>query len=97
MTYFNPLSLPHPKIKRTKLTKYGKAKLKKKLYYGRANRSCETCGRYVPLHGDLFTAAHLSHKRHGSNKEDTEEGCLIECYQCHMVDGHTKGIKKRTK
>jgi hypothetical protein len=78
---------PDPKPIRIRLTPAGRMKLKEKLYYGRANYRCETCKRWVQLvigvnFNPLFHA-HLSHNRHGSNKEDTEEGCKIECPECH--------------
>jgi len=77
-----------PKKTRIRLSPAGRAALKKRLYHGRADRHCETCGRWVGLSdmGGNFNPlwhAHLSHLKHGSQKEDTEEGCKIECPQCH--------------
>jgi len=93
MEFFNP----YPKPDRTILSPAKRANLKKKLYYGRANQCCETCGKPVKLliNGMFISllCAHLSHNRHGSNKEDTEEGCKIECPSCHIGKKHTKGIK----
>jgi len=83
MTYFNP----NPKPFRVKLKAKDKTELKRKLYFGRANRRCETCGKFVPLKYNgvfcPFSCANLSHNKHGAQKEDTEEGCKIECFKCH--------------
>ena len=82
-----------PKKIRIRLTPAGRAALKKKLYLGRANRHCENikCGVFCTWQTWWMTDAQLSHNRHGSNKEDTEEGCKIECPKCH--DKKHRGLK----
>ncbi len=80
---------PNPKTERIRLTPAKRTALKKDLYFNRAQRHCETCGRYVPLEGTVFEAAHLSHKKSvGSGGEDSADNTKIECYQCHIVDKH---------
>jgi len=80
-----------PKPTRIRLTPAGRAALKRKLYYGRANKHCETCGAWCSWKTYWLNDAQLSHNRHGSNKEDTEEGCKIECPKCH--DKKHRGLK----
>ena len=80
---------PCPKHKAIRLSPYERQKLKKSLYYGRAQKKCETCGNPVPwsINGkwDKFTCAHLSHiKSTGSGGSDTRENTKIECPTCHM-------------
>ena len=83
---------PQPKHKPTRLSPARRRDLKDTLYYDRAMGLCESCGRYVPLSGSVFEAAHLSHiKSVGSGGDDSEENCLIECYDCHIIKRH--GLK----
>ena len=90
MIFFNP----QPKIKRIRLKGADYTKLKK-LKYKLAMGLCETCGKPVKLKikGEFnsLTCAHLSHLKHGSQKEDTVEGTKIECPECH--DGKHRALK----
>lgn len=79
---------PQPKPKRVRLKGKDYAGLRLQLFR-RANGRCETCGKWAPLtHNGVFNrfkCGHVSHKRHGSNKEDTLEATLYECHDCHMM------------
>lgn len=59
--------------------------------YEHAQEKCETCLKPVPLDGPLEVRAHLSHLRHGPHKSDTFDQVIIECYDCHIVEGHSGG------
>jgi len=58
----------------------------------KAGGCCETCGRFVPLsddgHFDVFTCAHLSHIVPRKRGGDVPENVRIECFNCHIADGH---------
>lgn len=80
-----------PKKPAVRLFGRAKQKFKHKLYFDRANRRCETCkpAKFVPLTGTVFEIAHLSHiKSYGAGGGDTEDNCLIECYDCHINARH---------
>jgi len=92
---------PNSKPTRTRLKGRDYTRLRKAVYE-RAGGRCETCKRWVPLYVDgVFDerfCGHLSHKRHGSNKEDTMEGTMLECPECHgkrnsPMWGQPKGAK----
>jgi 5-methylcytosine-specific restriction endonuclease McrA len=73
-----------PKPIRVKLSPAGKAKLKESLYFGRANRHCETCGCWCSWRQYWLTDADMHHKKsQGSGGGDTEENCIIVCRKCH--------------
>lgn len=72
------------------LDKAGKRELRLRRYE-HAHGKCETCGKEVPLDGPLEVRAHLSHLRHGPHKSDTFDQVIIECYDCHIVEGHSGG------
>jgi len=83
---------PQPKKKAVRLSPAKRRELKLKLYNERAKEHCETCGKWLPLSGSVFEAAHLSHiKSVGAGGDDSAENCLIECYQCHINERH--GLK----
>ncbi len=91
MTFFNP----HPKPGRPiLLNDKDRRELKVRLYHGRAKRSCEFCGKSVPLNYgkmDVFKHAHLVHIIPRKKGGDTEENCKIGCYECHMLDPKNNG------
>lgn len=82
----NEFFRPDPKPTRARLK--GKARTElRKAACRRALGLCETCGDPAPLYIDgcfnpLF-CGHLSHKRHGSNKQDTLNDVIYECPKCH--------------
>lgn len=90
MNYFRP----QPKIKRKRRKGPAYTKFRKEVY-ARAKGRCETCDDPAPLmvNGvfDSLFCGHVSHKRHGSNKEDTMEAVIWECANCHLGNRHTKG------
>lgn len=52
------------------------------------------CGICLPLHGDVFTRAHLAHiKSRGASGSDTIENTRIRCFHHHIEVEHTKGLK----
>jgi 5-methylcytosine-specific restriction endonuclease McrA len=60
--------------------------------YQRDLGRCVKCDKPLPLYGDIFTRAHLSHiKSRGAGGGDTLENTQIKCYQCHIVKEHCKG------
>jgi hypothetical protein len=100
MNYFNPC----PKKKPIRLKGSAYTKLKKEVYKrdkGRCQAMIDDdgiyrkCNRWVPLKiSGMFIpmfCAHLSHLKHGSQKEDTPEGTQIECPECH--DAKHRAIK----
>ena len=78
----------NPKPKRIRLKGAAYTKFRKKVFH-RAEGLCETCGRYAQRLDkgvfNEFTCGHVSHKRHGSNKEDTMEAVIWECFKCHST------------
>ena len=103
MNYNNP----QPKIKRIRLkgAKYtrfreevftrAKGKCEHVLFFDR-NGNPHKCGKYAPLRVngifDPLFCGHVSHLKHGSQKEDTLESVIWECPICHNAR-HTKGIR----
>ena len=90
MTYSNA----NPKPTRIRLKGADYTRFRIKVCF-RAFGFCETCGVYAPrLINGVFNAllcGHVSHKRHGANKEDIMEAVLWECAKCH--DGKHKALK----
>ena len=67
----------------------------KRRMYKRANECCETCGKWLPLLDqqdkfDLFSCAHLSHIRARKKYGDVSGNVKIECWDCHISEGHLK-------
>ncbi len=84
--------IPDPKPEKPVLLSPAKRRaLKVKLYNGRAAESCETCGKWIPLHGDCFDVfrdAHLSHIIPRQRGGDHESNVKIECFDCHIINNH---------
>lgn len=90
--FFNP----DPKKKRIRLTGKKRTELRKALFR-RAGGLCETCECPTPLYYyyefDLYRCGHISHiKSVGAGGDDSLENCRYECYTCHIINKHTKGI-----
>lgn len=81
---------------RVRLDAAGKRDLRLKRYEF-AQGKCETCFKGVPLDGPLEVRAHLSHNEHGPRKSDEFHRVTIECYECHIVEGHQGGKPVRKK
>jgi hypothetical protein len=81
---------------RERLDAAGKRELRLKRYE-HAQGKCETCGKEVPLDGPLEVRAHLSHNEHGPRKSDEFHRVTIECFDCHIVEGHQGGKPVRKK
>lgn len=84
---------PDPKNIPLKLSKPALAKLKRKLYYGRASRRCETCEDPVELNEgrfNVFRHCHLSHIIPRPRGGDGEDNVKIQCFTCHIEKGHLK-------
>src|SRR5690242_4666676 len=75
---------------RVRLDTAGKRELRLQRYEY-AQGKCETCGKEVPLDGPLEVRAHLSHNEHGARKSDEFHRVKIECYDCHIIEGHQGG------
>ena len=58
-----------------------------------ANFHCEKCGRYAPLHGGVFGAGHMSHKRPRKVGGDVIENVCWKCWNCHLELEHVEGKK----
>lgn len=86
---------PDPKPKKPVLLK-GKAYQKLRFdTWVKAGGHCETCNRWVPLLDpdgapDIFVIAHLSHIKPRKRGGDVPENVKIECYTCHIDQGHLK-------
>lgn len=84
---------PDPKPTRARLKGADYTRFRREVYM-RANGCCETCGRFALLNiNGMFIPAlcgHVSHKRHGSNKEDKLESVIWECPKCHGKRNETK-------
>lgn len=80
---------PQPKNPAVRLKPWEKVIFKADLYNDRAKGRCETCDKPVRRFGTVFEIAHLSHiKGYGAGGGDTKDNCLIECFDCHIVDKH---------
>ena len=89
MTHFNPC--PKPKTVRLKGAALTELRLRA---YSRDNEMCVKCGKWLPLMGDVFTRAHMAHKKsRGAGGGDVLDNVEIKCYECHIINEHTKGIK----
>ena len=83
----------HPQIKQKRIRLKGADYTKfRKAVHKRANGLCQTCGRNAPLmvgvgatsgYFDEYLCGHVSHERHGSNKEDTMDAVIWQCFPCH--------------
>lgn len=51
---------------------------------------CAECGKPIKLHGDIWTAGHLRHRKSkGAGGDDTPENCdKMLCYECHFGPKH---------
>lgn len=77
---------PQPKQKRIRLK--GKAyTIFRKTVHEMAGGKCQTCGGPAPLmvNGvfNEYLCGHVSHLRHGSNKEDVLGAVIWEDFKCH--------------
>jgi len=82
---------PVPKHKTTRL-KGKELEALRFAVWERDGHRCVTCGRPVPLNGNVFERAHLAHIRsRGAGGEDTPENTRIKCFHCHIIQEHGKG------
>ena len=82
-----------PKNKPTRLKGAKYTEFKRELYKKYDGR-CYQCGRWRPLtiNGvfDEYRCAHVSHIKHGAQKEDTLKGARIACFDCHRKSHNGK-------
>lgn len=80
------MQIPKPKTIRLKGKSLAKLRIKA---YVRDGGLCVDCGRWVPLDGDVFERAHMSHvKSRGSGGSDVLSNVKTKCYDCHIVKEH---------
>jgi len=91
---------PQPKENVPILTGKAYTKFKKEIYE-RNNECCQKCGRWVPLTNqdgvfNNFTCAHLAHIKPRKKYGDIPENVQIECFDCHIAQGHLKWRSDKT-
>jgi 5-methylcytosine-specific restriction endonuclease McrA len=84
---------PQPKKKPVLLEGKDYTAFKREIYE-RDGGICQTCYRWFPLliEGtfDVFDCIHLSHIVPRKKGGDVPENVKLECFNCHIEDGHLK-------
>lgn len=58
--------------------------------YTRDGEMCVECQKWLPLEGDIYTRAHMAHKKsRGAGGGDTLDNVEIRCYDCHILKQHS--------